>query len=320
MNNEPFSLFVYKLNFLAVGEQELVPATMEEAILKYPEMEEFLRALDSYIQSKMLTYKASGFINIDTPDSPSDDESYFNWWPTVVGAALFTFEALRRMWNCKNIISRIEELERFIQGSGGRLVRHRRVNPGARNSSDWGWRFDIIDMDHIAVQELIRLMALIANMDECFKKHKELLQKLFGRWRTPDGTHLFPVLDYTSVAALALVTAYITSSATSLWETILHIPSSITLQPDWLGSFSAYVVETGDNISPEIINAIADLGEVVDTYQGGILTGAAFVIIAGAAISSGVITLPVIGVGATLDYLFSWGLVSGAVTLGGLDG
>ena len=312
-NNEPFSLFVSKLNFLAVsaGEDSI---TMEEFIVKYPDLEKTVRELDRLIQyiANPTKYKSFGAMEVQ--------EGWFNWWVLTFGgggaaAAAAIWLYFRNLKKCEGLIKEF-----------GRLIDLLGLNPegGSDVVSGRSWIRRLQNPDSDAANAVKKKLIEIRNKG-CFKANETKLRELVSKIRTvePNGDRrLVPgINDWTRVkmaeTALVLISAWIATESMFLWEVILQIPGSWSLSPDWLNSFSMYVVETADGVVPEaVINVIAGAGELIAPYQTGIVSVALAVPVIALAIGGGMVVAPLAAVGVAYDYLFGWGIAAGAVTIG----
>ena len=318
-NNEPFSLFVSKLNFLAVsaGEDSI---TMEEFIVKYPDLEKTVRELDRLIQyiANPTKYKSFGAMEVQ--------EGYFNWWVLTFGGGVLAGVAAIALYlyNIKKCEGLINEFGRLIDLLGlSEEGRGRGIGGGIVDGRGWIRRLQNPDSD--AANAVRKKLIEIRNKG-CFKANETKLKERVSKIRTvePNGDRrLVPgINDWTRVkmaeTALVLISAWIATEAMFLWEVILQIPGSWSLSPDWLNSFSMYVVETADGVVPEaVINVIAGAGELIAPHQGVIVGVAATVLLLAPAMAGGIVVAPGAAVGVALGYLFGWGLAAGAITIGG---
>ena len=311
-NNEPFSLFVSKLNFLAVSAEE-ASITMEEFIVKYPELEEIVKAVNAHFKT-LLEFRRM-FKDNSSMALESEVETGWSFWDIAMvgGATAVAVAFFVRIKNCKRLFDDLTT-----------LVNRMKNDPQLDGATEWtnpqGLIRFLVNPQGKNVEKLKELFNQIKNRKECFSFYKNALDDLLGNWQVRiDGVRrkIFPELTTIDYSLLAIIAAYIASASSSIWETILLLPSSVTLSPDWLLSFSAYVIESSEGVVPEsVINVITGAGELIAPYQAEIVSTAAFVLLAVPAIGGGMVVAPLAAVDAALYYLFGWGLAAGAITIG----
>lgn len=314
-NNEPFSLFVSKLNFLAVSAKETY-ITTEEFIVKYPELEEIVKAVNDHFKAllkfqRMFNNNSSMALEV-VPENESSGWSFIDL--AVVGVATAVVVGFFiRIKNCKGLF---DDLTKLVN----RMIADPFLDGAYEYRNPQGLLRFLVDPAGRNLENVKDLFEQIKNRKECFRYYKNSLDKLLGNWQVRINgrrERIFPELTVIDYSLLAIIAAYIASASSSIWETILLVPSSLTLSPDWLLSFSTYVIETTEGVVPEsVINIITGAGELIAPYQSEIVSTAAFVLLAVPAIAGGMVAAPLAAVDAALYYLFGWGIAAGAVTIG----